>query len=134
MMVPAKVGGTIPIYVIFDTGAGLDALAPSLIQRLGGKPMGQYTAFRMSGLRRAFSMALWPATSRPFWPGNGSAIVWCLSAQDDGKQQLGQFSEAVHPNNSIRAGFGTCRQVAGGNCDSEIIQNVLECNLHEAKD
>ena len=39
----------------------------------------------------------------------------------------------VHPNNSIRAGFGTGRKVAGGNWDSRISQNVLESNLHEAR-
>jgi hypothetical protein len=51
VIVPATVGGTIPIHVIFDTGAGLDVFAPSLIERLGGKPAGQFTAFRMTSER-----------------------------------------------------------------------------------
>ncbi len=51
VIVPAKVGETIAIHVIFDTGAGLDALAPSLIRKLGGKPAGQFTGFRMTGER-----------------------------------------------------------------------------------
>lgn len=63
MIVPAKVGGTIPIHVIFDTGAGLDALAPSLIQRLGGKPTGQFTAFRMTGERLDIPLFIVPELS-----------------------------------------------------------------------
>ena len=51
VIVPATVGGTIPIHVIFDTGAGLDVLAPTLIERLHGKSSGQFTAFRMSSER-----------------------------------------------------------------------------------
>lgn len=51
VVLPATVGGTIPIHVIFDTGAGLDVLAPSLIEKLHGKPSGQFTVFRMTGER-----------------------------------------------------------------------------------
>jgi hypothetical protein len=47
---------------------------------------------------------------------------------------LQSLNLVVHPNNSIRAGFGTCRRVAGGNWDSEITQNVLECNLLQTGD
>lgn len=63
MMVPAKVGGTIPIKVIFDTGAGLDALAPSLIQKVGGKPAGQFTGFRMTGERLDIPLFIIPELS-----------------------------------------------------------------------
>src|SRR4029450_3366632 len=35
-------------------------------------------------------------------------------------------SQPLHPNNSIRAGFGTGRRVAGGNWDSGISKNVLQ--------
>jgi hypothetical protein len=34
--------------------------------------------------------------------------------------------QPVHSNNSIRAGFGTVRRVAGGNWDSGISKNVLQ--------
>jgi hypothetical protein len=51
VMLPATVGGTIPIRVILDTGAGLDVLAPSLIEKLHGKPWGQFSSFRMTGER-----------------------------------------------------------------------------------
>jgi hypothetical protein len=63
IIVLAKVGGTIPIHFIFDTGAGLDALAPSLIQRLGGKPAGQFTAFRMTGERLDIPLFIIPELS-----------------------------------------------------------------------
>jgi hypothetical protein len=49
--VAATVGGTIPIRVIVDTGAGLDILAPSLIEKLHGEPAGKFTGFRMTGER-----------------------------------------------------------------------------------
>jgi hypothetical protein len=62
MIVPAR-AGTIPIHVIFDTGAGLDALAPSLIQRLGSKPAGQFTAFRMTGERLDIPLFIVPELS-----------------------------------------------------------------------
>jgi hypothetical protein len=51
VIVPATAGGTIPIHVIFDTGAGLDALAPSLVEKLHGKPLGEFSGFRMTGER-----------------------------------------------------------------------------------
>lgn len=51
VIVPATAGGTIPIHVIFDTGAGLDALAPSLVEKLRGKPLGEFSGFRMTGER-----------------------------------------------------------------------------------
>jgi len=50
LVVPAKVGGTSG-HLIFDTGAGLDLLPPSAINRLGGKPSGTFTAHRMTGER-----------------------------------------------------------------------------------
>jgi hypothetical protein len=51
VLVPATLGGTIPAHVIFDTGAGLDILAPSVIAKLHGVPGGQFTGFRMWGDR-----------------------------------------------------------------------------------
>jgi hypothetical protein len=51
VIVPATLGGTIPAHVIFDTGAGMDVLAPSVIEKLHGTPAGRFTAFRMWGDR-----------------------------------------------------------------------------------
>lgn len=51
IILPATLGGTIPVHVILDTGAGLDVFAPSLIEKLHGKPTGQFTGFRMTGER-----------------------------------------------------------------------------------
>lgn len=51
VIVPATLGGNIPVHVIFDTGAGLDVFAPSLIEKLHGKPAGQFTGFRATGER-----------------------------------------------------------------------------------
>lgn len=56
VVVPATLGGTIPMHVIFDTGAGLDVLAPSLIEKVHGKPAGQFTGFRMTGERLDISL------------------------------------------------------------------------------
>jgi len=50
LMIPAT-AGSIPIHVIFDTGAGVDILAPSLIARLHGRPAGTFSAHRMTGER-----------------------------------------------------------------------------------
>ena len=51
VMVPATLGGTLSAHVIFDTGAGMDVLAPSVIEKLHGAPAGKFTAFRMWGDR-----------------------------------------------------------------------------------
>jgi hypothetical protein len=50
-VVPATVGGRIPIHVILDTGAGLDILAPSLVRTLHGRAAGTFSAHRMTGER-----------------------------------------------------------------------------------
>ena len=51
LVVPATVGGTTPIHMILDTGAGLDILAPSLIGKLHGRRAGAFSAHRMTGER-----------------------------------------------------------------------------------
>lgn len=50
-LVPATVGGSIPVHLIFDTGAGVDVIAPSLIRKMHGTSVGRITAFRMWGDR-----------------------------------------------------------------------------------
>ncbi len=56
ILVPVTLGGTVPIHVIFDTGAGLDVLAPSLVEKVHGKPAGVFTGFRMTGERLDISL------------------------------------------------------------------------------
>jgi hypothetical protein len=63
VILPATVGGTISAHVIFDTGAGLDILAPSLIEKVHGKPAGQFTGFRMTGERLDIPLFVVPVLS-----------------------------------------------------------------------
>jgi hypothetical protein len=63
IVVPVTLGGSVPIHVIFDTGAGLDVLAPSLIEKVHGKPAGQFTGFRMTGERMDIALFIVPELS-----------------------------------------------------------------------
>ncbi len=63
VILPATVGGSISAHVIFDTGAGLDVLAPSLIEKVHGKPAGQFTGFRMTGERLDIPLFMVPELS-----------------------------------------------------------------------
>lgn len=47
--VPVTLGDSLRRSLIFDTGAGIDALAPSLIKALHGTPAGELDAPRMTG-------------------------------------------------------------------------------------
>jgi Aspartyl protease len=49
VIIPASFGRSITGHVILDTGAGVDVLSPRLVQKLRGKPRGQFTGFRMNG-------------------------------------------------------------------------------------
>ncbi len=51
VIIPVTLESNVPAHVILDTGAGVDVLAPSLIAKLGGKPAGVFSAFRMTGER-----------------------------------------------------------------------------------
>jgi len=51
VIVSVVLGGEIHADVALDTGAGLDGLAPSIIEKLHGKPAGVFTAFRLGGER-----------------------------------------------------------------------------------
>jgi hypothetical protein len=63
VILPATVGGTISIHVIFDTGSGLDVLAPSVIEKVHGTPAGQFTGFRMTGERLDIPLFIVPELS-----------------------------------------------------------------------
>lgn len=62
VLIHATAGG-IPIQAIFDTGAGLDVLAPSLVEKLHGRPSGQFSGFRMTGERLDISLFVIPELS-----------------------------------------------------------------------
>src|SRR5580692_1041309 len=63
MITIAATLGTIPVHVIFDTGAGIDVLAPSVVEKLHGTPAGQFTAFRMWGDRLDIPLFIVPEIS-----------------------------------------------------------------------
>jgi hypothetical protein len=50
-IVPITIASRVEAHVIVDTGAGLDVFAPSLVQKAGGKPSGQFSGFRATGER-----------------------------------------------------------------------------------
>jgi hypothetical protein len=50
-IVPIPIASRVEAHVIVDTGAGLDVFAPSLVQKAGGKPSGQFSGFRATGER-----------------------------------------------------------------------------------
>ena len=61
VFVKATLGDSIPLNVILDTGGGLDVLAPSLVQRAGGTPIGVVTGHRMTGSKLLIARAHWNA-------------------------------------------------------------------------
>lgn len=60
VVLPAMLGSDRPIHVVLDTGAGVDVLAPSLIEAAHGKPAGQFTGFRMFGDRLSLPLFVIP--------------------------------------------------------------------------
>ncbi len=63
VILPATVGGNISVHLIFDTGSGLDVLAPSVIEKVHGTPAGQFTGFRMTGERLDIPLFVIPELS-----------------------------------------------------------------------
>lgn len=51
LLVSGSLGPGVNAHFVLDTGAGVTVLAPSLIERVKGKPAGQFTGFRMTGDR-----------------------------------------------------------------------------------
>ena len=62
-VVVAARAGDVALKVILDTGAGLDVFAPALVSKLGGKPAGQFTGFRMTGERLDLPLFVIPELS-----------------------------------------------------------------------
>ncbi|MFZ1941398.1 MAG: retropepsin-like aspartic protease [Terracidiphilus sp.] len=50
-MIPVSTGGAETTPFVLDTGSGVTVLAQSLVDRLGGKPAGRFTGFRLTGER-----------------------------------------------------------------------------------
>jgi hypothetical protein len=63
MMIAGATGPQNVSSFVFDTGAGLTVLAQSLVDKLGGKPAGQYTGFRLSGERLDVQLYIIPELS-----------------------------------------------------------------------
>jgi len=63
VLIPVSVGEADSIQLIFDTGSGIDVLAPSIIQRLHGRPAGTFTGFRMYGDRIDIPLFVIPTLS-----------------------------------------------------------------------
>jgi len=51
LMIPASTGAGTHYSFVLDSGAGLSVLSKNLVEKLGGKPAGQFTGFRMTGER-----------------------------------------------------------------------------------
>jgi hypothetical protein len=51
LMVSGSAGPGTQYSFVLDTGAGVSVLSKSLVEKLGGKPAGQFTGFRMTGER-----------------------------------------------------------------------------------
>jgi len=96
VIVPATLGGTLPMHVIFDTGAGLDVLAPSLVEKVHGKPAGQFSGFRMNGERLDVALFIVPELSvGPMVKKDALAGTWELLDQLhlDGIVSLNDFRQ-----------------------------------------
>ena len=96
MIVPAKVGGSVSAQLIFDTGAGLDLLATSIIEKVHGKPAGQFTGFRMTGERLDIPLFVVPELSvGPVVKRNALVGSWDLldKMHLDGIVSLNDFRE-----------------------------------------
>ncbi len=69
--------GSIDMHVFFDTGAGVDVIAPSLERELGGKAVGQFTGFRMGGERLEIPLYRIPQlTVGPLHKRNALVATW----------------------------------------------------------
>jgi hypothetical protein len=51
LMIPVSVGGGETTPFVLDTGSGISVLSQSLVDKLGGKPAGRFTGFRLTGER-----------------------------------------------------------------------------------
>jgi len=51
LLVSDSLGPGVNAHFVLDTGAGVTVLAPSLIEKVKGKPAGRFTGFRMTGDR-----------------------------------------------------------------------------------
>jgi len=82
VIVPVVLGGAIQADVFLDTGAGLDGLAPSVVEKLHGKPAGVFTAFRMGGERLDLPLFIIPELKvGPVVKRNALVSTWAVFDQ-----------------------------------------------------
>jgi hypothetical protein len=116
VIVPVVLGGAIHADVFLDTGAGLDGLAPSIVEKLHGKPAGVFSAFRMGGERLDLPLFIIPELRiGPIVKKNALVSTWAVFDQwhfggvismNDFRQQAFTFD---FPNKQII--FETSRSV-----------------------
>ena len=82
VILPVVLGGEIHANVFLDTGAGLDGLAPSIVEKLHGKPAGVFTVFRMGGERLDLPLFIIPELRiGPIVKRNALVSTWAVFDQ-----------------------------------------------------
>jgi hypothetical protein len=82
VIVSVVLGGEIHADVALDTGAGVDALAPSIVDKLHGKPAGVFTGFRTGGERLDLPLFIIPELSiGPIVKKNALVSTWAVFDQ-----------------------------------------------------
>lgn len=82
VIVSVVLGGEIHADVALDTGAGLDGLAPSIVEKLHGKPAGVFTGFRTGGERLDLPLFIIPELRiGPIVKKNAVVSTWAVFDQ-----------------------------------------------------
>jgi len=82
VIVSVVLGGEIHAGVALDTGAGLDGLAPSIVEKLHGKPAGVFTGFRTGGERLDLPLFIIPELRiGPIVKKNALVSTWAVFDQ-----------------------------------------------------
>lgn len=82
VIVSVVLGGEIHTDVALDTGAGLDGLAPSIVEKLHGKPAGVFTGFRTGGERLDLPLFIIPELRiGPIMKKNALVSTWAVFDQ-----------------------------------------------------
>ncbi len=82
VVVSVVLGGEIHADLALDTGAGLDGLAPSIVEKLHGKPAGVFTGFRTGGERLDLPLFIIPELRiGPIVKKNALVSTWAVFDQ-----------------------------------------------------
>jgi len=82
VIVSVILGGEIHAEVALDTGAGLDGLAPSIVEKLHGMPAGVFTGFRTGGERLDLPLFIIPELRiGPIVKKNALVSAWAVFDQ-----------------------------------------------------